>query len=197
MKGISLLLLLALLTSCKTLYQYNYKTSLRDATAGNKMAYEDDSLRIHFFVEPKFIAFRLDNKLPDPLYVNWDEAVVLIDKEHHKVMRTEMGVFREYERQAATLIPSGSYTRSQFVPVRNLLTEEIDHAKVLSVTPFLPQEDYGDKLLAAKIQGMKGSVIEVRFPLHVKGKNFTKTFYITIDNVSATKTGNRLFLQKG
>lgn len=197
MKGIHVLLLLVLFTSCKTLYQYDYKTSLRNAVPDNKMTYEDDSLRVSFYIEPKFIAFRLDNKLPDPMYVNWEEAVVLIDKEHHKVMRTEMGVFREYERQVPTLISPGSYTRSQFVPVRNLLTEEIDNAKVLSVKPFLLQQDNGDKLLATKIQGMKGSVIEVRFPLQVKGRTFTKTFYITIDDVLATKTGNRLFLQKG
>ena len=197
MKVSFLLLLLMLFASCKTLYQYDYKTSLRDATSDNKMAYEDDSLRISFYMEPNFVAFRLDNKLPSPLYVNWDEAVLLIDKEHHKVMRTEMGVFREYQRQAPTVLPSGSYTRSQFVPVRNLKVEEIDEAKVLSVTNFLPKEDNGDKLLAAKIKGMKGSVIEVRLPLNANGKSFTKTFYITIDAVLATKTGQKLFLQKG
>ena len=197
MNGRLLLLLLTFFTSCKTLYQYDYKMSVRDAVSDNKMTYEDDSLRISFYVEPKYIAFRLDNKLPAPLYVNWDEAVLLIDKEHHKVMRTEMGIFREYERQAPTAIPSGSYTRSQFVPVRNLKMEEIDQANVLSVTPFLLREDQGDKAIAAKIQGMKGSVLEVRLPLNANGKNFTKAFYITIDTVLATKTGNRLFIQKG
>ncbi|HUC83039.1 MAG TPA: hypothetical protein VMR70_19175 [Flavisolibacter sp.] len=196
MKCRPLFFLLVLFTSCKTLYRYDYKTSVRDATPDNKMTYENDSLRISFFIEPKYIAFRLDNKLPSPLYVNWDDAVVMIDKEHHKVMRTDMGMFREYERQAPTVISPGSYTRSQFVPVRNLKVEEIGEATVLNVTPFLPAQDKGDKILAAKIHGMKGSVMELQFPLHANGKNFTKTFYITIDTVIATKTGSRLFLQK-
>jgi acetone carboxylase gamma subunit len=186
---------LVLLVACTPIHHYNYKTSLRSAT-DKKMSYENDSLRISFYVEPKLIAFRLDNKLSEPIQINWEEAKFMIDKEHHKVMRTEMGVFKAYERQPPTTILPGSYIRDQLVPVRNIKDKQLESdTKVMVIEDMLPQEDKGDKALAAKITHMKGAVMEVNLPIYIRGKSIPRTFYITIDDISKTKTGNKTYFQ--
>jgi hypothetical protein len=187
---------LILLVGCTPIHHYDYKTSLRSAT-DKKMSFENDSLKISFYVEPKLIAFRLDNKLAEPIQINWEEAKFMIDKELHKVMRTEMGVFKSYERQPPTTILPGSYIRDQLVPVRNIKNKDLEaDMKVMVIEDMLPQADNGNKALADKIAHLKGAVMEVNLPIYIHGISTPKTFYITIDDVSKTKIGTKPYFQR-
>ena len=185
-----------LLVGCAPINQYTYKTSLRSAT-DKKMNFENDSLRISFHIEPKYLAFRLDNKLSESIQINWEESKFMIDKEHHKVMRTEMGIFKPYERQAPVTILPGSYVRDQLIPVRNIKERMIENnTKIMLIEDLLPQEDKGDKALAAKIAEMKGAVMEVFLPIYIRGKSVPKTFYIRVDDIKKTKIRNKPFFQR-
>lgn len=178
-----------LLASCTPSMHYTYKTEMVRPVASDNLIYENDTLRIKFVLQPKFILLRIDNKLNEGIKINWDEVSFSINGNTHRIVHKETGTMKIYDAQFTTSIPPHSYLKDGMIPVDKLVyTGAAKSGLALpEVKPSFPDYDYGNKKTAKQIQKLNGAVISIYLPMYIGNKFVNGSYELKVVSITPYK----------
>lgn len=176
------------LISCST-RMYNYTTVMTYPVNNSDLIYENDTLKIGFQLQPKYILINIRNKSETGLKINWDEVSFSINGKTFRVIHKETGVIKINEVQPPTTIPPHSVLEDILVPAQNVkVSYSIYFDTYLThLNDIFPKTDYGFKSRKEVIQALKGARITIFLPFYMQGKYVSKYYDLVIENIVSHK----------
>jgi hypothetical protein len=93
------------------LYEETDRGAIRCFAAGDtsKCAFEDNSIRIAWWLAERYLHFSLANKTAASIKIHWDSSAYLDpDGRSHRVIGTGTGYYRKAEPQIPAVVPAGA-----------------------------------------------------------------------------------------
>lgn len=193
MKKLFLLIIIAsTILSCTPSHYYTYKTVMISPVQSDSLVYENDSIKIKFVLQEKFILFIINNKLNEGIKINWDEVSFSVAGFTYRVVHKETGVNKVRDAQFATSIPPKSYLADGMIPADKLVYTNPNMMPAIKAT--FPDYDYGKKKIIAKIREMKGADVVIYLPMNISGKFVNGSYHLKIVDIIPYKAvGKRAY----
>ena len=138
-----------------------------------QQTFEDDHLRISWYVGIDRFHFSLYNKSDHSLKIIWDDAaLVMYDNSTSRLMHNGIKYDRRNESQVSTTIPHGAKLEDVLVPTENVTLNN----NGWKVNPILPQN-----LTMEEAKNLKGEKIKVLLPIKIEDVQNEYTFVFNID----------------
>lgn len=146
----------------------------------SRYVFEDDYMKISWFVGYNKFYFTLYNKSNHALKIIWDDAtLVMPDNSISKLMHTGVKYSQRNESQVATTIPRGAKIEDMLVPTENVVY--IDNIGWYEM-PLL-KKSFDTDAEMRKAESMKGNVMRVLLPIKIEDVQNEYTFVFTINDV--------------
>lgn len=146
----------------------------------SRYVYEDEYMKISWYVGSDRFYFTLYNKSNHALKIIWDDAtLVMPDNSISKLMHTGVKYSQRNEAQVATTIPRGAKIDDMLVPTENVVY--LDYIGWHVVPMFKYSFDTDNEM--RKAESMKGNVMRVLLPVKIEDIQNEYTFVFTINDV--------------
>ncbi len=146
----------------------------------SRYVYEDEYMKILWFVGSDKFYFTLYNKSNHALKIIWDDAtLVMPDNSISKLMHNGVKYSQRNEAQVATTIPRGAKIEDVLVPTENVIYSDLLGWFVSPMFKYSLSSDYEME----KAKSMKGEVLKVLLPIKIEDIQNEYTFVFTIKDV--------------
>lgn len=176
-----LILISSTIVCCTPSHFYTYKTQMISPAQSDSLVYENDSLKVKFVIQDKFIIFKIDNKLNEGIKINWDEVSFSVKGFTYRVVHKETGVYKIRDAQFSTTIPPKSYLKDGIIPVDKLVYTNSTTMPAIKAT--FPDYDYGNKKTIAQIKKLKGADVIIYLPIYIAGNFVTGSYHVKIVDI--------------
>lgn len=146
----------------------------------SRYVFDDDYMKISWFVGYNKFYFTLYNKSNHALKIIWDDVtLVMPDNSISKMMHNGVKYISRNESQVATTVPRGAKIEDMLVPTENVIyVDDIGWY----VMPML-NNSFDTDAEMRKAESMKGKVMKVLFPIKIEDVQNEYTFVFTINDV--------------
>ena len=146
----------------------------------SRYVFEDDYMKISWFVGYNKFYFTLYNKSNHALKIIWDDAtLVMPDNSISKLMHSGVKYSQRNDAQVATTVPRGAKIEDMLVPTENVIY--IDNIGWYEMPILKNSFDTDAEMKKAEL--MKGKVMRVLFPIKIEDVQNEYTFIFTINDV--------------
>ena len=171
----------------------------RDST---QYSFEDDNMKILWFVGDKYLYFTIFNKSNYPIKINWDDVVFVDTKsEISRVIHSGIDYNKINETQAATIIPRGAIFKDYLIPVNNVKNNH----SVWDCYPLIYKKgqtynsrEYSEEEIDGiirKAEDNVGLTFSVLFPVIIKEVQNDYTFVFRIEKTAIKVTEKTIIEQ--
>lgn len=144
-----------------------------------KYTYEDDYIKITWYVENSKLDFHLVNKSQYSIKIPWDDmAYVSIFGETGRVMHSGVTYIDRNNSQPASIVPRGAAMGDVLIPTDNIYYLSGEYGG-WRVRPLFPDYETQKEIDSS---GIIGSTIKVIFPIIIQGVTNEYLFEFKIDN---------------
>lgn len=163
---------------------YVYQTELLKPSESKELVYENDTLKISFLLQPKYIEVNLFNKTDDGVRINWDEVSFSINGKAQRIVHKETATDKVTETQPPTSIPPKSNLRDLLLSTDYLTYRQLPGQKLtVSILEMFPNADYGSKKRKAQINALRGTKVMIYLPFYMRGNYVGKSYEIWIRDI--------------
>lgn len=151
-----------------------------------KYCYEDDYIKIFWYVGSTQIGFDLTNKSLYTMKINWNEMVYIDENGRaERIMHTGVKYVDRNESQPHTIIPKNSTIVDSVIPTKNISYDNTNTILFGSSgkwveAPLFPTFYSKDEVLES---GMLGKRVKIVFPIIIQDITNEYTFEFKIDDI--------------
>lgn len=158
----------------------------------NKYQYEDDFIKITWFVDSKRFNFNLENKSNHSIKINWDDiSLVDVNGKACRVMHSGVKYNERNNSQPATTVPRGATLSDMLVPTENVI--------FVSSPLIMGSAGWGEATLLPTVfaksevqqaQAFVGKKMTILMPIIIENVPNEYTFTFNIDAVTTNANPN-------
>lgn len=157
-------------------YRYSYR--LTNATFG-KLSYRDQRIKIQFRIDAGAIRFKLTNLSKIPVRIKWDEVTIGVRNRFYAVRNSRTLYTPNYKDNAAPALPPNGYVIDMALPSENIGWS----GTAWREKDLLPTTDRNSDANRRRIEGYKGSIVELVLPIEAGGETWPYRFRFEVTSV--------------
>jgi hypothetical protein len=174
------------LASCKS-YYYVYDVQMTHPIDSKKMFYENDTMSIEFSLEPKDVAVVITNKTDEGIKINWDDVSLSLFGNANRIVHKETSYMGHTLTQPSTTIPPHTKLKDILIRSKDVKYYTASGDGFLVIQTIFPVYNYGEKWMAAWIDSLRGSQINIFLPYYLGETRVSKYYILSIKNIHAYK----------